>query len=237
VTSRRAFLAFAASVPLAAGTKKFCGIRFDTISKGRSSRRFFWIHGDETTAGDALRAHMKSSRGKALLVNNPTRVIHVGGLEFDPNRMFTREGLERNLRRLNPKASELERERIHKLVAHDREKLVRTLTPPLNGLLTVVHNNQRGYSVKDEVPISNDVSMPAPEQPNDFMLCTDPKDFALLQKSPFNVVLQNEPKGDEDGSLSRLAAGRKIRYVNIEVARGRDAEQREMLQWLERNLP
>ena len=79
--------------------------------------------------------------------------------------------------------------------------------------------------------------MPAPGEPNDFMLCTDVNDFALLRQSPFNVVLQNEAKGEDDGSLSRLAASRRIRYVNIEAAMGRDAAQRAMLEWVETHLP
>lgn len=235
--SRRTFFALATASTLAAGTKKYCGIRFQTISKGRSARRYFWIHGDETTARDVLTAHMKAFRGRALLVDNPARVIQAGALTFDPNRMFTELGLERNLVRLNPQASEVERRRVHKMVAKDREKLLRALTPPSNGLLTVVHNNSRGYSVKDEVEISNDFSIPAPDEPNDFMLCTDVTDFALLKRSPFNVVLQNEAKGEEDGSLSRLAAARRIRYVNIEAAMGRDAAQRAMLEWVETHLP
>jgi hypothetical protein len=180
---------------------------------------------------------MRKFRGKALLVDNPTRVIRVGELTFDPNRMFTELGLERNLARLNPKASEADRRRIHQLVAKDREKLLRALTPPKNGLLTVLHNNSRGYSVKDEVEISNDMSLASPGQPNDFFLCTDPADFAILKTSPFNVVLQNAAKGEEDGSFSRLAAARRIRYVNIETAMGREAEQRAMLEWMDTRLP
>jgi len=207
------------------------------MSKGRSARRYFWIHGDETTARDVLTAHMKAFHGRALLVDNPTRVIQAGTLTFDPNRMFTEVGLERNLVRLNPHASEDDRRRIHKMVAKDREKLLRALTPPSNGLLTVMHNNSRGYSVKDEIEISNDVSIPSPGEPNDFMLCTNQNDFSILKQSPFNVVLQNEAKGAEDGSLSRLAAARKIRYVNIEAAKGRDTEQRAMLEWVETHLP
>lgn len=235
--SRRVFLSLASAATLAAGTKKYCGIRFRSIGNGRPARQYFWIHGDETTARDVLTAHLKQFRGRALLVENPTRVIKAGGLEFDPNRMFTEAGLERNLTRLNPEAGEAERRRIHKLVARDREKLLRALTPPSNGLLTVVHNNSRGYSVADEVPVSNDVSLAAAGTPNDFLLCTDPRDFALLKRSPFNVVLQSEPQGEEDGSLSRLAAARKIRYVNIEAAMGRAESQRAMLEWLEHNLP
>ncbi len=237
VISRRTFFALLTASTLAAGTKKYCGIRFRTISKGRSARRYFWIHGDETTARDVLTAHMTRFRGRALLVENPTRVIQSGAVTFDPNRMFTAAALERNLVRLNPEASEAERRRVHKMVARDREKLLRALTPPSNGLLTVLHNNSQGYSIKDEVDTSNAISMPTPGEPNDFMLCTDVNDFALLRQSPFNVVLQNEAKGEDDGSLSRLAAARRIRYVNIEAAMGRAAAQRAMLEWVETHLP
>lgn len=230
-------MALASATALPARTKKYCGIRFRTLNNGRSTRRYFWIHGDETTARDVLTAHMKDFKGRALLVENPTRVIQAGKLTFDPNRMFTQEGLERNLVRLNPEASEDDRRRIHKIVAKDREKLLRALTPPSNGLLTVLHNNSRGYSVKDEIEISNDSSIPAPDQPNEFMLCTDPKDFSILRQSPFNVVLQNQAKGPDDGSLSRLSATRNIRYLNIEAAKGREAEQRAMLRWVEGHLP
>ncbi len=235
--SRRTLFALLSAAPLPAGTKKYCGIPFREITNGKSPRRYFWIHGDELTARDVLLEHMKKFRGLALLVENETRVIKMGALEFDPNRMFTSVGLERNLKRLNPKSTPEERKRVLDIVGRDREKLLKALTPPANGLLTVVHNNSKGYSVTDEVNISNDVSLAAPAAPNDFLLCTDPKDFALLRKSPFNVVLQSDPKGEEDGSFSRLAAARKIRYVNIEAYKGRVESQRAMLEWLEHNLP
>jgi hypothetical protein len=61
-------------------------------------------------------------------------------------------------------------------------------------------------------------------------------DFDLLSKSGFNVVLQNVAPPDDDGSLSRLAAVRKIRYVNIEAAHGNVDGQRAMLDWVERVL-
>jgi hypothetical protein len=227
----------ASTAALTAGTKQYCGIGFRTMGRGRSTRRYFWIHGDETTARDVLEAHMRTHRGRALLVDNPTRTIRVGNMEFDPNRMFTEEGLERNLVRLNPAADAAARRQIHELVSRDRERLLHALIPPRRGLLTVVHNNSRGYSIHDEAPISNAVSMPVPGEPNDFMLCTDAGDFAILRGGPFNVVLQNEAKGEEDGSLSRLMARRGVRYVNIEAALGRAESQRAMLEWLERNLP
>jgi hypothetical protein len=117
-----------------------------------------------------------------------------------------------------------------------REKLVRAITPPRGGLLVALHNNSEGYSVNDEVPISDRTSMRQPGQPHAFFLCTDPADFEVLRTSPYNVVLQQHGPKEDDGSFSRLAAARGIRYVNLEVGLGQTERQREMLDWLEGNL-
>jgi hypothetical protein len=118
----------------------------------------------------------------------------------------------------------------------DREHLVRALTPPPGGLLVALHNNSEGYSVTDEVPISDQTSLRQPAQVHAFFLCTDPADFEVLKTSPYNVVLQQHPSTRDDGSFSRLAAMRGIRYVNLEVHLGDFERQREMLDWLEWNL-
>ena len=71
---------------------------------------------------------------------------------------------------------------------------------------------------------------------HEFFLCTDARDFAVLKTSPYNVVLQANGPKDDDGSLSRLAAKRGFRYVNLEATLGQTEKQREMLNWLEWNL-
>jgi len=76
-----------------------------------------------------------------------------------------------------------------------------------------------------------------PDDPHAFFLCTDPKDYAVLATSPYNVVLQQKVPPADDGSLSRLAASRGVRYVNLEVRMGNSDRQREMLRWLDWNLP
>jgi len=114
---------------------------------------------------------------------------------------------------------------------------VHALTPPGGGLTFALHNNSLSYSVADEVPISDQTSLREPDNPHAFFLCTDPRDFAVLKTSPYNVVLQQHPSTVDDGSLSRLAAARGFRYVNLEVAHGQADRQQEMVMWLERNLP
>jgi hypothetical protein len=90
--------------------------------------------------------------------------------------------------------------------------------------------------VNDEVPISDSVSLREPANPHAFFLCTNPGDFAVLQKSPYNVVLQQKKPRQDDGSLSRLAASGGVRYVNLEVERGNAMKQMEMLRWMDENL-
>jgi hypothetical protein len=50
------------------------------------------------------------------------------------------------------------------------------------------------------------------------------------------VVLQRSAPKEDDGSLSRLAARRGVRYINLEVTLGERAKQEEMLGWLEVHL-
>ena len=121
------------------------------------------------------------------------------------------------------------------LGAH-RHELVNKLLPPAGGILVALHNNQRGYTMKNEIDISDDVALNDADHPEDFGLCVDPEDFARMRKGPYNFVLQSRPKGREDGSLSRLAARMGIRYLNLEAGLGNVEKQRAMLHWVEEVL-
>lgn len=214
------------------------GIRFQVIRRGRSLRRYVLIHGDEQTARQVLQAHMKASAGIAYLVTSQQRNVRLGNGWVDPNRIFSREGAARNLKLLNPKWSEEAiRAQLDRL-DRDRTHLERALLPPPGGLLVALHNNSRGYSVRDELPISDASALNEPASPHEFFLATSPEDYQILARSPYNnAVLQKQAKGADDGSLSRLAAKRNLRYVNIEAGLGQCRKQQQMLEWLERNLP
>lgn len=115
--------------------------------------------------------------------------------------------------------------------------MLAALVPPPGDLLVALHNNGKGYSVQNEVPLSNEVSLADPGHPHDIFLAKHPEDYHRLAAGPYNAVLQQNAAGPDDGSLSRLMAARSGRYVNLEVELGKAARQREMLQWLERMLP
>ncbi len=209
------------------------GARFRILRNGHSQRHYLRIHGNEETARQVLERHMQTHEGTAYVIESSTRLVPVGSLKLDPNRMFSRVGAEANLTQLNPDAGpEHVQGALHEL-DRGREHLVRALTPPKGGMTVALHNNSSGYSVLSEAPISDQTSLREPANPHAFFLCTDPRDFEVLKTSPYNVVLQQHGPTQDDGSLSRLAAARGFRYVNLEVAAGQAERQREMLNWLE----
>jgi hypothetical protein len=176
------------------------------------------IHGDEDTAREVLTNYMRDRAGIAYVVTGKTREVEIKGARIDPNRMFSREGARASLRGLNPNIGPEALIAVLDYLDREREKLLKRLIPPNGGRLFALHNN-RDYSVRDELAASDETSIKQPDQPRDFFLCTDPKDYAILKQSPFNVVLQTKPDPD-DGSLSRLAARRGFRYINLECAIG-----------------
>ena len=236
---RRAWLGFALLPfwPFRRRHQKIAGVRFDIIRHGRSTHRYFHVHGNEATARELLYQHMTKYKGTGFTVQSLDRQVTLGALEIDPNRMFSREGAERNLRRVNANPAEAAIQNAVLYLERDRRKFVKAILPPAGGLLIALHNNGPGYSVQTEVPISDEVSLADPDHPREFMLTVSRADFDILKTSPFNVVLQDKAPPDDDGSLSRLCTKLGVRYVNIEAQLGNLEGQRRMLDWIETKLP
>jgi len=237
--SRREFLSLGVFgwLPFRPKHVDLAGARFRIVRYGRSDRRYLVIHGNEDAARQVLIAHMRSRSGVAHLVESVTRNVPIDGGQIDPNRMFSRVGAEASLKRLNPDWAPERIGRALDVLDRGRERLVRALLAPRGGLTVALHNNSPGYSVRDEQPISDAASIREPGNPHAFFLCTATEDFRRLSESAYNVVLQKMAPPADDGSLSRLAAARDARYVNLEVAHGQSARQKEMLEWLEWTLP
>ncbi len=230
---RRTFLLTGLSIFHRKPVETLGGVEFKVVrNNAKSPRRYIFIHGNEDTAREVMDLHMQAYEGTAFSVTGKDRYVTVAGLKVDPNRMFSRVGAEKSLRDLNPNVDPgpaLE------LLEREREKLMKRITPGPGSRLVALHNN-REYSVKSEIEASDETSIKEPGRPRNFFLCTDPKDYAILKQSPFNVVLQAKPDPD-DGSLSRLAAKRGFRYINLECGLGELEAQLERLRWLENNLP
>ena len=213
------------------------GIEFESRNPADRKRTYVRIHGNETTAREALVNHLEKRAGSALIVTGQKRNVVVAGGSLDPNRMFTREGAERSYKRLNESWGPAELGKALDWLDAERPKLLTALLPAKGGLLVSVHNNSEGYSVSDEIPISDRYCISRPREPHEFFLATDTRDYDKLAHGGYNAVLQSGLKGDEDGSLSRTCARLGVRYVNLEVGAGNLPMQIEMLAFLEKALP
>ncbi len=212
------------------------GIRFVEVRNQKAKRRYLHIHGNETTAREVLREHIRKYRGTAFFVVSDARNVPVeGGCLIDPNRMFSRLGAEKSVRRVNRGIENAVVERCLAALDRDRARFVEAIAPPKGGVLIALHNNAEGYSVHAEVDISDRVALNDKEHPHEFFLATNEEDFAAISRGRYNAVLQKTIR-NEDGSFSVLAAGRGIRYVNIEAALGNLDVQRQMLEFLEQVL-
>jgi hypothetical protein len=209
------------------------GVPFQVLRYRHSKRRYLFIHGNEETARQLLTNWMYTHPGIAYLVTGKTRNVEIMGAKLDPNRMFSRVGAEANLKKLNPSWSAGKIGPVLDYLDKHREELLKHLTPPPGGVTIALHNNNEGYNVNEEIADSDRTSIKQPDKPHEFFLCTDPADFAIIAKSPYNVVLQNEKPRADDGSLSRLAAVRGFRYINLETTLGQFEEQMARLQWID----
>jgi hypothetical protein len=215
--------------------EELCGVRFRVMRYGHSPRRFVMIHGNEDTARDVLSSYMLDHHGVAYIVTGKDRNVEIEGVKLDPNRMFSRVGAGKSIQNLNPGLAPEKAAAVLAFLARRREKLLKDLIPAKGSRLFALHNN-RDYSVQDELAASDRTSIGQPDAPRNFFLCTNPSDYEVLKQSPFNVVLQTKAEPD-DGSLSRLAARRGFRYINLECALGDYEGQLQRVRWLEDRLP
>lgn len=238
MASRREFLVAAGFLPFFGRRNRvaMAGISFRVVHGRKSPHRYLHIHGDEATARQVLIEDVQAHGGVGLLIQSDTRNVPVAGGKIDPNRMFSREGAVRSLRSLNQGWSDAQVAAAADLLDRERHKFLKAVTPPKGGRIVALHNNAHGYSVEAEIAASDRTSLKDASNPHEFFLATDPGDFGKLAALPCNVVLQQTPAAQDDGSLSRLAAKLGIRYINLECALGKLERQRELLGWLEREL-
>tara|TARA_B100001179_G_C18509874_1_gene368035 strand:+ start:159 stop:830 length:672 start_codon:yes stop_codon:yes gene_type:complete len=214
----------------------YCGIDFQVKKNGFSDVNYILIHGDEETARMLLSEHIKKNKGKAFFIKSKEREVVLGPTKVDPNRIFSRAGARKALKKFRPHWDHKELTKLLEKLDESRNIFLFNIFPSEGGLLIALHNNFRGYSVKDELTNSQLHSIKKDKNPRDFIICTDLKDYQKLKKGPYNVVLQNIIDKDNNGSLSWSALENGVRYVNIETRLGWLSQQRKMLKFVESSL-
>ena len=214
----------------------FAGAKFNLVQNGNSPNRYIWLHGDEQTARMALEYHIKHFAGLAFFIQNETREIPFKSTIVDPNRIFSRNGSYHALRKFKPGWQRGTLKQALDEIDSERASFLDILMPGGNGLLIAVQNNFRGYNVKYEEKRSQRTSIKPGQNPRDFIICTNEKDFEKLSTGPYNVVLQSEIPEKDDGSLSWEALRRNVRYLNVETRLGYLTKQKKMLRFIETTL-
>ena len=194
------------------------------------------LHDDETTSVTAAKSVLSRTGGVLLRIsNNNTRLISftLGGKKyrFDPNRMFSRVGIRQNLKELNRSYAEAAVLAIEKFA----QFLLANL-PKNTPTLIAIHNNRNGgYSAESYMRgdvYENDIDdhlIHEVQDKDNFLLTTDKKLFKELKPSGYNLLLQDNKKAREDGSLSVYYGRKKKSYLNVETELGQLEEQVRMI--------
>lgn len=217
----------------------------EVIRLGDSSVTLYWhnngepvfvhLHESETTAWQAIRQHTSQHGGSYLhLHQSGQRNICFNQQKkrycFDPNRIFTDEGIKKTLsthsRQYHPAA--------HKEVTKlsNRIKQIIAKRPVI-----AVHNN-REYSMRDYMNKHNladeaqALHWHDARRYRDFLLITQSHLWSKIKQTPHNAVLQADNSTD-DGSLSIWMAN--YAYINCEAGYGHLKQQLHQLK-LAKNL-
>jgi hypothetical protein len=106
-------------------------------------------------------------------------------------------------------------------------------------LVIALHNNKEsGYSVSsyriDSIYAqeAQAIYLGWHPDPDDFYFVTDRRLFEALQPGYYHIVLQDNARMTDDGSLSVYCGQRGIPYVNVEAQHGHAFDQHSMLHFL-----
>ena len=195
---------------------------------------FINVHSNEKTATDAARQMLNIFGGTLITINNSDeRNINFNianrSFSFDPNRMFSRNGIEASLNLLGNSSAEAINEA--EGFAHFFLKLI-----PDSSLLAAIHNNRdNSYSVTDYLKklkaLAAEVYIHKQQDPDDFILTTNDSLFTFFKQNKVNAVLQHA-SAEDDGSLSVYYGKMKKPYINIEAQFGHLQEQMRMIKIL-----
>jgi hypothetical protein len=208
-----------------------------STSERPGSKHFFCnLHDDENTAVEAGLIVLGRRGGRLVeLQHGGKRDIRfrLDGDTFsvDPNRIFTTEGVRRTLAKLSRHTTDAE----HTVERFGKE-LLSIFSIEQTDAVIALHNNSEGaYSALSYKKGGNFASDAAAVfikdggDPDDFFFVTETAVFDALRRHGFNVVLQDNRRVTDDGSLSVYCGRLGVRYINVEAQHGHLAQQVAMI--------
>jgi hypothetical protein len=194
------------------------------------------VHDDEDTSVEAGKVNLNHHGGRVIeLVHTGKRLIsfelHGRSYTFDPNRIFSDTGIKATLQKHSTYS-----EAGHEEIKRFANQYLMQFRLDEESVIIALHNvSDVTFSVETFAPggwlsegIAEAYVTPAHSK-YDFFFVTDERFYDYLKNRNFNVVLQDNDKVPDDGSLSVYFAQKGIPYVNVEAAMGHFEVQIEML--------
>lgn len=191
------------------------------------------VHENESTALKAAQIVQKHRGGKLIhLAHGGGRMVNFSlkgqSYSFDPNRIFTPNGLQKTLAMNSV-------HRVTPEVTQEVKKLADFITNQLQGGTVVAVHNNKSNPILRYLPngpyakSTSDTVLVGKLSPHHFYIVTQRSMFESLKGQGFNVVLQDNRRVEDDGSLSVYAARHGLPYINVEAGFGALTEQVKML--------
>ncbi|MEO7924168.1 MAG: hypothetical protein ABIR30_10860 [Chitinophagaceae bacterium] len=196
------------------------------------------LHDNETTSVQAARAVLEEKGGTLIKIENKQQRIirfRLRGVvySFDPNRIFSRTGIEQTL---------IDNRRTSREAIGAIEKFAQRmldLIPTNHSCIIALHNNtEEAFSVKSYLPGSDRqfdaraVYKDSLQDVDDIAFTTDSLLYQRMADQRYNSIWQDNQRAKRDGSLSIYCGERSMRYINIETQHGRVNQYIEMLEKL-----
>lgn len=192
------------------------------------------VHDNEDASVKAAEAVLTKTGGTLIKFDNKRQrnikfTLNKQTYEFDPNRIFSQEGIMQTLqdnKKVTPRV-------VSEIEAFARNTLC--LLPDSISCIVALHNNSEGaFSInsylaggsreKDAKTVySNEL-----EDADDIVLTTDSLLYAGMVKAGYNSILQDNLNARKDGSLSIHFGELGKRYINIETQAGKTEQYKAM---------
>lgn len=193
------------------------------------------IHDNEQTSVQAAKSVLETRGGTLLRIqNNFQRIVRfrLKGVvyAFDPNRVFSRTGIEQSLKE-NGKVSKDAISEVEKF----GQRILQLIPDSVSCIIALHNNTEEAYSIKSYLPGGDrrkdalEVMTAEDKDVDDIALTTDEELFRKMGAAGYNSILQDNLHVKKDGSLSVYCGEKKRRYINIETQHGKVSLYEEML--------
>jgi hypothetical protein len=208
----------------------------EVFQRGKPTPTMINVHGDENTAVAAGKVIIEQSGGRLIELSHGGQRLVTFSLDgqrysFDPNRIFSDAGIRATLEKQSAGS-----EAAHRAVKRFATQYLEHFALDREPVIIALHNNTEGaLSIAsyrpgaEQAATAKAVHIASIRSSDDFFYVTDQRLFDYLKQRDFNVVLQDNARVPDDGSLSVHFARNGIAYVHVEAEMSHLNAQIEMV--------